>query len=65
LRPVLTAAHNSSPDDVKNAQTDARIHQLIVNMKQHLDGIITFLEFSGVRLDDHYLNIRHLVREML
>ena len=54
---------NSSPDELKNAQTDEQIDQLIVNMKQDLDGIITFLESIGVHLSDHYLTVRNLARQ--
>jgi len=54
---------NQSPDELKNAQTDEQIHQLIANMKQDLDGIITFLESIGVHLDDHYMMVRNLARQ--
>jgi len=52
---------NSSPDKLKNEETDKEISRLIVDMEEDLNGIIRFLEFIGVRLDDHYKNIRHLV----
>jgi hypothetical protein len=52
---------NSSPDKLKNEETDKEIGRLILNMEEDLIGIITFLQSIGLHLDDHYMNIRHLI----
>ena len=58
----LPGKRNSSPDELKNAQTDEQIRGLILNMKSDLVGIVSFLDSIGVRLDDHYMMVRHLAQ---
>lgn len=56
-------AKDTSQDPLVNAKTDAQLTDLILKMRSELLGILTFLEKAGIRLDDHYLNIRHLVSQ--
>jgi hypothetical protein len=51
----------SSPDALKKKETDEKIGQLILDMEDDLNGIITFVESLPLRLDDHYMHIRHLI----
>ncbi|MGD0816461.1 MAG: hypothetical protein ABSA83_22960 [Verrucomicrobiota bacterium] len=50
-----------SLDNLKNTKTDEEMSQWILNMEQDLIEIIDYLEDIGVRLDDHYQNIRPLL----
>jgi len=52
-----------SNDALANAKTDAQLRKLILKMKNELLGILKFLEHLGIHLDDHYMNIRHLVQD--
>jgi hypothetical protein len=44
--------------------TRARNLELLRNMKDNLVGILDFLEGKQIYLDDHYGEIRHLVRQL-
>ena len=55
-------AKDSSADPLVNAKTDAQLQNLVLKMRSELLGILSFLEQTGVQLDDHYLNIRQLVQ---
>ena len=54
---------DASNDALANARTDKQLTKLISKMRGELLGILKFLEQIGVRLDDHYMHIRHLVEE--
>jgi DNA polymerase I-like protein with 3'-5' exonuclease and polymerase domains len=58
---AVYAQSGTSPDALKNAQTDAQLKDLVLKMRGELLGILSFLERLGVQLDDHYLNVRSLV----
>jgi hypothetical protein len=52
-----------SNDALVNAKTEKQLNKLITKMRGELLGILKFLEEIGVRLDDHYMHIRHLVED--
>jgi molybdopterin-guanine dinucleotide biosynthesis protein len=52
-----------SQDPLVNAKTDTQLTDLILKMRGELLGILAFLEKTGIRLDDHYKHIRHLVTQ--
>lgn len=58
---AVYAKKDASQDPLVNAITEEQLTEQIVKMKAELLGILAFLEKCGVRLDDHYMNIRHLV----
>jgi flagellar motility protein MotE (MotC chaperone) len=58
---ALYPKRNGSPDELKNAQTERQLKEVVKSMKQDFDGIFSFLELMGIRLDDHYQRIRVLV----
>lgn len=49
-------------DPIAKAKTEQQLKSVIVGMKGDLEGILNFLEQSGLYLDDHYLHIRDVVR---
>ena len=51
----------ASPDPLVNARVDQQLKSIVSDMKDELTGILSFLESCGLGLDDHYLNVRHLV----
>jgi hypothetical protein len=55
---------DASPDALVNAQTDEQLTDLIRKMKRDLNGILEFLQSIGLDLDDHYMEIRHLVNNV-
>jgi hypothetical protein len=48
-------------DPIAKAKTEQQLKSVIAGMKGDLDGILNFLEQSGLHLDDHYMHIRNLV----
>jgi hypothetical protein len=48
-------------DPIAKAKTEQQLKSVIAGMKGDLDGILNFLEQSGLHLDDHYMYIRNLV----
>ena len=58
---AVYAKKDASQDPLVNAITEEQITEQIVKMKLELVGILEFLEKCGVHLDDHYMQIRHLV----
>lgn len=48
----------------KQAKTEARLRKLVLSMRSELIGILEFLEYCGVYLDDHYMYIRYLVAQL-
>ncbi len=52
---------NASPDPVANAKVDQQLKDIVVDMKDDLDGILSFLESCGIQLDDHYLQFRDAI----
>ena len=49
---------------VQRARVDQQLTQVIRDMRKDLDGILSFLQLSGLYLDDHYMHIRHLVAQV-
>lgn len=58
---AIYAKKDSSQDPLVNVITEEQLTEQITKMKTELLGILSFLEHIGVRLDDHYMHIRHLV----
>ncbi|MGV3707416.1 MAG: hypothetical protein ACO1Q7_01150 [Gemmatimonas sp.] len=58
---AIYAKRDASQDPLVNAITEEQLTDQIAKMKTDLLGILSFLQKSGVQLDDHYLHIRHLV----
>ena len=58
---AIYAKKDSSQDPLVNVITEEQLTEQITKMKTELLGILSFLEHIGVHLDDHYMNIRHLV----
>jgi len=52
---------NASTDLLSNAKVDQQLKQIVSNMSDDLNGILSFLESCGMYLDDHYLDFRDLV----
>lgn len=48
---------------VSKARVEAQLDEVIEGMKKDLNGILSFLESSGLQLDDHYIEIRQLVNQ--
>ncbi|HRB16650.1 MAG TPA: hypothetical protein PK224_12725 [Nitrospira sp.] len=55
---------DASNDALANAKTEKQLNKLIAKMRDELLGILRFLEQIGVHLDDHYMQIRHLVQDV-
>jgi len=49
-------------DPIAKAKIEQQLKGVIVGMKGDLEGILNFLEQSGLHLDDHYIHIRDLLR---
>lgn len=49
---------------IERAKLNQELKQVLVAMKSDLEGVLSFLETCGVRLDDHYLHIRQLVKSI-
>jgi hypothetical protein len=60
---AVYAKKDASQDPLVNAITEEQLTEQIIKMKSELLGILSFLEKCGVHLDDHYMNIRHLVED--
>ena len=48
-------------DPIAKAKTEQQLKGIIGGMKADLEGILRFLERSGLHLDDHYMHIRDVV----
>jgi hypothetical protein len=48
-------------DPIAKAKTEQQLKGIVRGMKTDLEGILTFLERSGLDLMDHYSNIRDVV----
>jgi hypothetical protein len=59
----IYARRDASQDPTVNIIVEEQLTDLIVKMRQELIGILNFLEKCGIRLDDHYMHIRHLISE--
>jgi hypothetical protein len=46
---------------VQKAKVEQQLEGVIRDMGKDLESILSFLESSGLYLDDHYMHIRHLV----
>ena len=53
-----------SIDPIAKAKIEQQLKGIISDMKNDFDGILGFLEQSGISLDDHYMHIRNLVRSV-
>jgi hypothetical protein len=51
-----------SLDPIAKAKTELQLKGIIVAMKSDLVGILDFLSEAGLSLDDHYKNIRDVVK---
>lgn len=51
-------------DPITKARIEQQLKGIIVGMKGDLNGILGFLQSSGVQLDDHYLHIRDVVNQV-
>ena len=60
---AVYAKKDASQDPLVNAITEEQLTEQVVKMRVELLGILSFLEKSGVHLDDHYMNVRHLVEQ--
>jgi len=49
---------------VQQAKIELQLQNIIREMKTDLEGALSFLESCGMWLDDHYMNIRHLVAQV-
>lgn len=49
-------------DPIAKAKTEQQLRGIVAGMKGDLEGILRFLEDSGLHLDDHYMHIRDVVR---
>jgi hypothetical protein len=61
---ALYPKKDTSPDHLANVQLEDQLTDQIRKMKNDLSGIIDFLRSIGVQLDDHYMEVRHLVRQL-
>ena len=53
---------NPAVDPIAKAKTEQQLKGIIADMKGDLEGILNFIEQSGLYLDDHYMHIRDLAR---
>ncbi len=49
---------------IQKARVEKQLEGIIRDMKGDLEGILSFLESCKLDLDDHYINIRHLVGQL-
>jgi hypothetical protein len=54
---------NASADPIVNAKVNQQLKQIVSDMSDDFNGILSFLESCGLRLDDHYMAIRQLVSQ--
>jgi len=54
---------DASPDLLANAKTEQQLADLVAKLREDLNGILGFLTSLGLRLDDHYMNIRDVVNQ--
>jgi hypothetical protein len=54
--------HRDDGDLVTNAKLNNQLRDLALKMKDDLTGIVDFLQTIGVRLDDHYVVYRDVIR---
>jgi hypothetical protein len=47
---------------IQKAKVETQLEGIIQDMKGDLEGILSFLESCGLQLDDHYMHVRHLLR---
>jgi hypothetical protein len=60
---AVYARKDASQDPLVNQITEEQLTEQIVKMRSELLGILAFLQKCGVHLDDHYMQVRHLVEE--
>jgi hypothetical protein len=49
---------------IQKVKLEKQLEGIIRDMKGDLEDILSFLESCGLYLDDHYLNIRHLIKNV-
>jgi len=54
--------HRDDGDLISNAKVSNQLRDLALKMKDDLAGIIDFLQSIGVRLDDHYVIYRDVIK---
>ncbi len=52
---------NSSGDRMVDAKTNQQLKQIVLDMKDDLNGILGYLQSMGIYLDDHYVMFRDVV----
>lgn len=60
----LYAKRDSSPDELANIKLEEQLTDQVKKMSEDLAGIVNFLQDVGVHLDDHYIEVRNLVRQL-
>ncbi|BDT67610.1 hypothetical protein os1_17870 [Comamonadaceae bacterium OS-1] len=55
---------DDSADVLANIKLDEQLAGQVKKMQQDLVGIVDFLQSIGVRLDDHYMQVRDLVKSI-
>jgi hypothetical protein len=51
-------------DPIAKARTEIQLKGIVSGMNDDLNGILGFLEESGLHLDDHYQNVRNVVNRL-
>ena len=51
-----------APEPIAKAKIEQQLKEIVAQMKNDLEGILDFIEQTGLHLDDHYLHIRDVVR---
>lgn len=49
---------------IQKAKVEQQLRGIVGAMAGDLEGILSFLESCGIHLDDHYMHIRHLVKQL-
>ena len=49
---------------VQKAKIELQLKEILRDMNEDLEGILNFLETCGLHLDDHYMHVRHLVKNI-
>ena len=60
----LYPKRDSSADELANIKLDEQLTDQIKKMSEDLAGIVDFLQDIGVYLDDHYVEVRGLVKQL-
>ena len=61
---LMYPMRDDSVDVLANIKLDEQLAGQVKNMQQDLVGIVDFLQSIGVNLDDHYMEVRGLVKSL-